>query len=382
MNAAAVATMMERAHNHAWRAPPDRPRVVGVFDDASLCPADYVDVINMAGLDELDVSADNPVVVYVPRGMQNTQENRACVLLKDMLDYWDTKQVRAAESTTRSGRSRQVESNERVGAREPVYNTAFDDADAALVKSGAVVHYQRPVVVAPTMASVIAQSGAAMEELRPRADRTLQRAARYPDRVFATVNGVPLRGHDLVTLAPGGWLNDEVINAYLSLVPTRRAAVLHSAAATKLMQGDADALRRWLRRAAVRLCDVDHLLIPANVDNAHWVLLDLDTTQCAVNVYDTLGGTHAALGRKACAFARAQATAEQCERLRRPWHVRYPDDAPRQSNDSDCGVYVVALAEEIAAGRDFDELGEFSADDARRDIALVLMGDLQLPAVA
>jgi len=111
--------MMGRANNEAIEASSDRPKLVGVFDDVSLCPTGSVDTIEWRKAAELGITRANPVVVYLRAGLKNTLSNRIFVRRQALLDATDEKNR---------------------FQYDPYTKAYFDEGDTDSIRSGVVVH--------------------------------------------------------------------------------------------------------------------------------------------------------------------------------------------------------------------------------------------------
>ncbi|CAN8074350.1 unnamed protein product [Agarophyton chilense] len=108
---------------------------------------------------------------------------------------------------------------------------------------------------------------------------------------------IVLRGEDFKRLRGVRWLNDEVINAYMSLINVRNDSIFEELPEderknipqtyvfntffyTRLTSGSArydySGVRRWTGRNKVDVMKQDLLLFPVNLGNHHWVLAGID----------------------------------------------------------------------------------------------------------
>lgn len=122
---------------------------------------------------------------------------------------------------------------------------------------------------------------------------------------------IVLRGADFKRLRGERWLNDEIINAYASLVNVRNDAILKGLAAkdredipntymfntyfyTRLSSGpesyDYEGVRRWTTKARIDVTTKDLLLFPINLGNHHWVLAGIDTKEGKFFYLDSMAG--------------------------------------------------------------------------------------------
>lgn len=177
---------------------------------------------------------------------------------------------------------------------------------------------------------------------------------------------------DLATLAPGRWLNDQVINCFMAIinrrsVPTAGTAA-HAGADTpgadppanarpvhafnsflfsKFCQHGFDGVKRWTKK--VDLLSKELLLVPVNVGNEHWVLLAADLKRKRISCYDSLGGRHKKKVGQLRAYLASELRARGKDASLEGW-VDEPTvrGIPQQTNGVDCGVFVCKFADVLS----------------------------------
>uniref|UniRef100_A0A3B3ZCG0 Ubiquitin-like protease family profile domain-containing protein n=1 Tax=Periophthalmus magnuspinnatus TaxID=409849 RepID=A0A3B3ZCG0_9GOBI len=159
---------------------------------------------------------------------------------------------------------------------------------------------------------------------------------RDPNLVLSAAFKLRITQRDLATLQEGGWLNDEVINFYLSLVMDRssggglRVYSFSTFFFPKLQglgggqSGGHAAVKRWTKAVDLFLCDL--ILVPLHL-GVHWALAVIDLKSKTVKTYDSMGQRHD----------------DVCKLLL--WEI------PQQKNGSDCGVFACKYADYIARER-------------------------------
>lgn len=124
---------------------------------------------------------------------------------------------------------------------------------------------------------------------------------------------IDIKGHDMRTLSPGAWLNDEVINLSISLLQERDKRWREAGAAAptchyfssfflnKMFKDSGkynyNEVRRWtmplrLKNAgqlSASVLDCDRIIIPANQGNTHWVCAMADLKNKKFVLFDSLG---------------------------------------------------------------------------------------------
>lgn len=174
-----------------------------------------------------------------------------------------------------------------------------------------------------------------------------------PDEVLASAFRIDIRRRDLHTLADGGWLNDEVINFYMSLLMQRsseneglpRVYAFCTFFFPKLIATSYAGVQRWTR--AIDVFSFDILLVPVHLE-MHWCLMAVDFRERRIAYYDSLG-LPAQTSRSHFLVMHAYLEAESWRRRERGidcngWTVKVPE-VPRQQNGDDCGVFTCQYAE-------------------------------------
>jgi Ulp1 family protease len=148
--------------------------------------------------------------------------------------------------------------------------------------------------------------------------------------------GVSLK--ELHCLRPKGWLNDEVINAYLevlgSVFPQKNVKIYYSFVFTYISE--------------TRLKDIGTetlLFFPLNWDNMHWSLAVVNMLQAKIIHYDSLDSSvytpeeFKAKLEIICRWLKLQA--RKAEYLSQDFNYSCNSSIPKQHNTFDCGVFML-----------------------------------------
>jgi sentrin-specific protease 1 len=183
--------------------------------------------------------------------------------------------------------------------------------------------------------------------------------------VGRTSTGVELTQSSFRTLLPNtgdlGWLNDEIINAYMQAVvdygngdgvsrrtgPPRYHA-FNSFFYKKLSESGPGPLARWSKRAKIegdKLLQVELIFIPVHLGN-HWTLLVVSGTKKSIEYFDSLNGSPARPLKNAKLWLQSELKEKWVEN---EWKV--PSTlGPCQRNGYDCGVFTVTTAKMLMLG--------------------------------
>lgn len=197
-----------------------------------------------------------------------------------------------------------------------------------------------------------------------------------PSEVLLTdpVSKIEIRRHDMRTLAFETWLNDEIINVYMSLIVQRaargngalpRVHCFNSFFASKLYIEDGynyGNVRRWTLPVRLRqsgqlvdsILDLDRIIVPINLNNTHWTCAVIDLRGRKFEYYDSMGGRNARCLESLAAWLKDEYMNKRKEDRSDvlEWPREYPA-VPAQSNCSDCGMFSLVFAEYASRGAEF-----------------------------
>ncbi|KAK0137202.1 Sentrin-specific protease 2 [Merluccius polli] len=206
-----------------------------------------------------------------------------------------------------------------------------------------------------------------------------------PNLVLSAAFKLRITQRDLATLREGSWLNDEVINFYLSLVmerssgpaaPGPRVYCFSTFFLPKLRGGGGGgqagghwAVKRWTK--AVDLFLHDLILVPLHLD-IHWAMAVIDLRSQTVKAYDSMGQRHDDICSLLLLFLREEHKVKKGKDLDTSrWtvgslrasvsshepqvdlhtvRIKGPE-IPQQKNGSDCGVFACKYADYISKER-------------------------------
>lgn len=206
--------------------------------------------------------------------------------------------------------------------------------------------------------------------MRVRVYRELRRYRNNPQHIVARNLGYTVTCADLRTVVGTNWLNDVVIDLYLSLVaqqavPSSGERSLVHVFTTHfynvLHNRGYEAVRRWTE--SVDLFSFDLVLVPIH-DSDHWSLVALRMAEQSFEFYDSMGRRNVPCFRTLMKYLRE----EHMDKRRKPlhpddmWECHFVTGIPIQTNTNDCGVFVCLYAECLVRKSPFS----FSARDIKR----------------
>lgn len=205
---------------------------------------------------------------------------------------------------------------------------------------------------------------------------------------FCTTSFSSLYERDFATLSAGRWVNDEMINGFLTTFqeyvqsvagiddssPDTSRVWLSNTFFYKQLAHAQKKVARWTKKLS--LLHLELALFPTHLGGNHWVLFVVDFTQNAVLCFDSLGkdgkvpskndqSKDQVAGRRFLEWAELIVAKIQCKindddtaRARplstEPWKVRFVDHIPRQSNGVDCGVFTAMYTVCLLLGIDLE----------------------------
>lgn len=164
---------------------------------------------------------------------------------------------------------------------------------------------------------------------------------------------------DLLTLADEHWLNDQVMNMYGELIMEsshHQVHFLNSFFHRQLMTKGYDGVRRWTKQ--VDLFSKTLLLVPIHLE-VHWCLVTADFSAKKICLYDSQGHSLQKVARNILKYLMSEAKEKKRAAFQDGWTVSFVEEIPQQTNENDCGVFVLEYSRCLALSRAF----QFSQQD-------------------
>ncbi|XP_038139470.1 sentrin-specific protease 5-like isoform X2 [Cyprinodon tularosa] len=164
---------------------------------------------------------------------------------------------------------------------------------------------------------------------------------------------------DLQTLADENWLNDQVMNMYGELIMEsshHKVHFLNSFFHRQLMTKGYDGVRRWTKQ--VDLFSKSLLLVPIHLE-VHWCLVTADISAKKICLYDSQGHSLQKVARNILKYLMSEAREKKQAAFEDGWTLSIDENIPQQTNENDCGVFVLEYSRCLALSRPF----QFSQQD-------------------
>lgn len=164
---------------------------------------------------------------------------------------------------------------------------------------------------------------------------------------------------DLLTLADQNWLNDQVMNMYGELIvesASHKVHFLNSFFHRQLMTKGYDGVKRWTKQ--VDLFSKSLLLVPIHLE-VHWCLVTADFVQKKICLYDSQGNALQKVARNILKYLMTEAKEKQQPAFETGWAVSFDEKIPQQTNENDCGVFVLEYSRCLALAKPL----QFSQED-------------------
>lgn len=179
---------------------------------------------------------------------------------------------------------------------------------------------------------------------------------------------------DLECLQGTQWINDAVLNSYLSICynnidenDERKIGLTNSFFMKSIERDGYQAASCWQGIKGQPLNKYDLFLIPI-CSGYHWILASIDFLNNEINIYDSLHGEYSHTVRIINGFLQFQGI--------NSLKANYPM-VPTQHNGYDCGVFVMEFGRCLLLGDDINSFSQRDIPEARERIYAELCSYLQ-----
>ncbi|XP_017064589.2 uncharacterized protein LOC108103576 [Drosophila eugracilis] len=275
----------------------------------------------------------------------------SCVYLKD--DFAEQYKARVAKMQLETEHRRKLAAEE--AQRVTEYRRAFEEKLREKRITYGFPH--KPIFIIGPLDSAIKKKETTLVPL------SKEQVKRYYDlmqgdrsAVLVVKFNLHIRRLDIRTFIDGEWLNDEVINFYMSLLTERsekRAGELPATYAMntffvpRLLQAGHGGVKRWTRK--VDLFSKDIIPVPVHCNGVHWCMAIIHMRDKAIRYYDSMGKPNQPVLDALAAYLRE----ESLDKRKQPFDtsdfvIENVENVPQQLNGSDCGVFSCMFAEYIS----------------------------------
>jgi sentrin-specific protease 1 len=217
------------------------------------------------------------------------------------------------------------------------------------------------------------------------------------DVLFERFNAIVTAEH-MQTLLPATWLNDEVINQFMSLLQQdgpNTTFFYSTFFYTKLMEGNKYSYKnveRWIRTRAKNINtsisdfvkNLIKLIIPVHLRGNHWALVSVEYKEKKLRYYDGFGYSGKPIMKNIMRYIRKVSklvigrSYSDSRGLMNEWEfVDMGSSVPQQSNGFDCGVFCCMYALCLARGVSMDFHQRDMPDIRNRFVADIMEGRLK-----
>jgi Ulp1 family protease len=176
---------------------------------------------------------------------------------------------------------------------------------------------------------------------------------------------IALDPSDLACLYGRTWINDQVLNSYISLMAsesTLNIGYTNSFFYKKLERDGCEAAAPWHGIKELPISRFDKFLVPVCC-GVHWILVVFNFVGQQLEVLDSLNSRYETITDQLNDFLMFQGE--------EPLPVAYPR-VPRQMNGDDCGVFVMEFAHCLFAGSGLNSFSQRDIPRLRREIRELL----------
>lgn len=177
------------------------------------------------------------------------------------------------------------------------------------------------------------------------------------------IKDTSVKVQDIRTLENCGWLNDEVINAYMNLIKMRaekkpdkypKVHCFNTFLYEQLQKKGYSSVRRWTKK--IDIFDFNMLIIPIHLGN-HWCLIQIKIKEKCIQYFDSMGSPN-----NHCLKSMLQYLVDEYKDKKNgdldagEWKLinMTPSEIPQQRNMYDCGVFACTFAEHLTRQAPFN----------------------------
>jgi len=205
-------------------------------------------------------------------------------------------------------------------------------------------------------------------------------------KIYVTINNIDIKYEDLQRILPGQWLNDELINCYMSIINDESKKKENNYPKVHcfntffnvmlLNNGKGYSYQRvskWTK--TFDIFALDYVIIPVHVGGNHWCLGVINIRDKKIEYYDSMGGTNPSCIKNLKQYVVDEHQAKKGSAIDiTEWGTYTPaDSVPQQNNAFDCGVFMCQFAESIASANDIQNVNQVDMPYYRKRMMLEIL---------
>lgn len=185
----------------------------------------------------------------------------------------------------------------------------------------------------------------------------------HTDEVIIDKFNIEMTRNHFICLSPGTWLNDEVINFYMSILMERDEQMVqkkqkqrtshyfNSFFFTKLLENgqyNYSNIKRWTRK--FNIFEKEKIIIPVNLHNTHWTLLVIYMQKKEIHYYDSMSGSGTVYLNAAERWIIDEGREKYSMTIDKSEWKKFSQEnhVPQQRNGFDCGMFTIMCADYIS----------------------------------
>ncbi|CAG9328887.1 unnamed protein product [Blepharisma stoltei] len=162
---------------------------------------------------------------------------------------------------------------------------------------------------------------------------------------------------DIKCLQPGGFINDEIVNSYLKLLPLPKNVHIFNSFFYEFISEmlsscnwNIKKLTRILRKQGIsNIFSKKYLIFPINLNKSHWVAAQINNKEKCIEYYDSFGENSF---ERVCETINESVIRLGCEEI--DYYEYKAMKVPRQSTCWDCGIFMMQTIRCLIENREFD----------------------------
>jgi sentrin-specific protease 1 len=206
-------------------------------------------------------------------------------------------------------------------------------------------------------------------------------------KIYVQIGGIDIKLEDIGRIAPGQWLNDEIINCYMNILNAECKnhmeyprvhcfSTFFYVMLTNHGKGyNYNKVAKWTK--SFDMFALDFVIAPIHVGGNHWCLAVINVRDKQFEYYDSMGNSGSkCLENLKIYLAEEHRTKKGSEIDLSDWKNYSPGNTvPQQNNIYDCGVFMCQFAESIASGSDIGHVNQADMPYYRKRMLLEILNN-------